>query len=594
MIAKGIYPYDYIDNYARLYETQLPPIEEFYSQLNNSHCDETDYKRAQHVWTHFKCQTMLDYHNLYLRSDVLLLADVFGAFKDVCYKIYGLDASYYYTSPGLSWDAFLKHSNEKSIVEGKGEFIIDLLTDMNMYEFVESSIRGGLSQISKRYAKANNKYMSSGYNEKIDDSYILYLDANNLYGYAMCEYLPKSGFKWNEETWKKESILQLNDEGSTGYLFDVDLEYPIELHDLHNGYALASENSTVKKEWLSDWQQKDYKTSNIGKLITTFFEKKNYGINYRLLKLFLQLGLKLTKVNRVLQYDQEPFMKSYIMKNTTERAKKDATDFEKDFFKLMNNSVYGKTMENVRNRINFKLVSSKEKAQGIRNTLLRFTIFNENLVGVHQCKQQVKLNKPIFIGQNVLDQSKYLMYDFHYNTMLKNFNRQNIDLLFTDTDSLCYHIKKEDPFKMMKEQAQLFDLSNYPKTHEMYDGINGKKVGKFKNESVNQITEFVGLRSKLYAYTTDKSVNVKDDDEHKKCKGVKRSVVHHDIKFQDYKTTLFENQKLTVKQNGFRSYKHQIYTETVSKVALSFNDDKVNINKDNIHCLTFGHFRIKA
>ena len=200
---------------------------------------------------------------------------------------------------------------------------------MNMYEFVESSIRGGLSQISKRYAKANNKYMSSGYNEKIDDSYILYLDANNLYGYAMCEYLPKSGFKWNEDTWSKESILQLNDEGSTGYLFDVDLEYPVELHDLHYGYALASENSTVKKEWLSDWQQKDYKTSNIGKLITTFFEKKNYGINYRLLKLFLQLGLKLTKVNRVLQYDQEPFMKSYIMKNTTERAKKDATDYKK-------------------------------------------------------------------------------------------------------------------------------------------------------------------------------------------------------------------------------------------------------------------------
>ena len=115
MIAKGIYPYDYIDNYSRLYETHLPPIEEFYSQLNNSHCDKIDYERAQHVWSHFNCQTMLDYHNLYLRSDVLLLADVFGAFKDVCYKIYGLDASYYYTSPGLSWDAFLKHSNEKYI-----------------------------------------------------------------------------------------------------------------------------------------------------------------------------------------------------------------------------------------------------------------------------------------------------------------------------------------------------------------------------------------------------------------------------------------------------------------------------------------------
>ena len=112
----------------------------------------------------------------------------------------------------------------------------------------------------------------------------------------------------------------------------------------------------------------------------------------------------------------------------------------------MNNSVYGKTMENVRNRINFKLVSSVEKAQGTRNTLIRWTRFNDDLVGMHLCKQQVKLNKPIFIGQNVLDQSKYLMYDFHYNTMLKNFDRENIDLLFTDTDSLCYNIKKQDPF----------------------------------------------------------------------------------------------------------------------------------------------------
>ena len=593
MISKGVYPYDYIDNYNRLHEEQLPPIEAFYSQLNNTYCKDEDYKVAQHVWTHFDCKTMLDYHNLYLRSDVLLLADVFGAFKDVCYKIYGLDASYYYTSPGLSWDAFLKHSNEKSIEDGKGEFIIELLTDMNMYLFVESSIRGGLSQISKRYAKANNKYMSSGYDASTMDSYILYLDANNLYGYAMCEYLPKSGFKWSERMdWTTESILQLDDKGEKGFLFDVDLEYPEELHDLHNGYALASENQKVKTEWLSEWQSKGYKESNIEKLITSFFEKKNYGINYRLLKLFLALGLKLKKVNRVLEFDQEPFMKSYIMKNTAERAKKDATAFEKDFFKLMNNSVYGKTMENVRNRINFKLVSSVEKAQGTRNTLIRWTRFNDDLVGMHLCKQQVKLNKPIFIGQNVLDQSKYLMYDFHYNTMLKNFDRENIDLLFTDTDSLCYNIKKQDPFKFMKEQSEQFDLSNYPKDHHMYDSSNGKVVGKFKNESTNQIMEFVGLRSKLYAFTTDKSVDKDDDDEHKKCKGVKRSVVKQDIRFSDYKRTVMENQIMRVKQNGFRSYKHQIFTETVSKVALSFNDDKIHIKADNIHCLTFGHKNI--
>jgi hypothetical protein len=273
------------------------------------------------------------------------------------------------------------------------------------------------------------------------------------------------------------------------------------------------------------------------------------------------------------------------MKNTNERTKA-TNDFEKDFYKLMNNSVYGKTMENVRNRINFRLISSEEQALAIRNTRVKFTIFNESLVGVHLCKQQVKLNKPIFIGQNVLDQSKFLMYDFHYNTMLKQFERNNIDLLFTDTDSLCYHIKNQDPFKMMKENINLFDTSNYAKEHILYDKTNNKVIGKFKNESTEQITEFVGLRSKLYAYKTD------DNEDHKKCKGVKRNVIANKIKFENYKHTLVSRQDFNIKQNTFRSYKHVIYTETIEKVALSSCDDKCYINNNNITTMTLGHYKI--
>ena len=208
MITKGIYPYDYISSYDNLNEIQLPRIEDFYSNLTNEECSLTDYTKAQIVYNKFSCKTLLDYHNIYLSSDVLLLADVFETFKNVCYKIYNLDVSYYYTSPGLSWDAFLKHTNEQYIKDGKGEFEIDLLTDMDMYLFVESGIRGGLSQISKRYAKANNKYMSDYKPSKDnkDDSYILYLDANNLYGYGMSAYLPKSDFKWNTKTWTNEKF----------------------------------------------------------------------------------------------------------------------------------------------------------------------------------------------------------------------------------------------------------------------------------------------------------------------------------------------------------------------------------------------------
>ena len=227
----------------------------------------------------------MDYHNIYLKSDVLLLSDVWNNFKKTCYKIYELDVSYYFTAPGLSWDAFLKTKNDES----NGKFFVELLTDIDMYQFYESGIRGGLSQISKRYAKANNKYMSN-YNKDLPDEYILYLDANNLYGFAMCEYLPKSDFKWNTDIWDSKKILAIPDNNKIGYTFEVDLHYPDKLHDLHNNYPLAPENLKIKKEWLNKWQQNDYIETNIEKLVTTFHDKLNYVINYKLLKLYLKLG----------------------------------------------------------------------------------------------------------------------------------------------------------------------------------------------------------------------------------------------------------------------------------------------------------------
>jgi hypothetical protein len=188
------------------------------------------------------------------------------------------------------------------------------------------------------------------------------------------------------------------------------------------------------------------------------------------LKLVLSLGVELLKVNKVLKYTQKPFMKEYIMKNTNLRTIS-KNEFEKDLYKFMNNSVYGKTMENVRNRINFRLISTEDQSLLVKN-MKRFTIFNEDLVGIHIQKTLVKLCKPIYLGQNILDNSKHLMYDFHYNFMLKKIERENIDLLFTDTDSLCYTIRKQDIFQIMKDNKGIFDLSNYPKDSDMYDGTN--------------------------------------------------------------------------------------------------------------------------
>ena len=465
---------------------------------------------------------------------------------------------------------------------------MELLTDIDKVLFYESGIRGGFSQISTRYAKANNKYMNN-YDKTTEDSYIIYLDANNLYGYSMIQYLPYAGFEWNEDKWNSKKIASLKDDADIGYTFSVDLSIPTDKHDYFNNYVPLPITQTIDKKDLNKWQQVNYKNSKVTKLVASFKDRKNYIVNYRLLKLALSLGFKLDKVNKVMQYKQKPFMRPYIEMNTQLRKQAGSDDFKKDFFKLMNNSVFGKSFEDVRSRINFKLISDERKVDNIKN-LKTFRIFDDGLVGVHLHKTKIKLDKPIYLGQTILDDSKVLMLDFHYNFILKKVDRNNMDLLMTDTDSLMYHIKKQDIFQIIKEDMEngkdsKFDLSNYPENHELYNNINKKVVAKFKIESIDQIIEFVGLRAKLYSYKTDSK-------ESKICKGVKKSVVQKILTLENYKEVLFNHNKISVNQRRIRSYIHQLYSEQCSKVALSGNDDKLYICDDNIKTYNFGHKNI--
>jgi hypothetical protein len=243
-------------------------------------------------------------------------------------------------------------------------------------------------------------------------------------------------------------------------------------------------------------------------------------------------------------------------------------------------------MENVRKRIDFRLIRTEEEALRVKN-LNRWTQFDESLIGLHIQKQKVILNKPIYLGQNILDDSKLLMADFHYNFMKKKIEHDNLKLLFTDTDSLCYHVKKQNIFEIIGNTKNLFDLSNYPKNHELYDPTNAKAIGKMKNESISQITEFIGLRSKLYSYKVDN-----DDDNHHRCKGVKRNVVDQ-FQISDYKKTLNDRKSKSVTQNVIRSHKHQLFSESLCKIALSAMDDKRFISDNNIDTWSFGHYKNK-
>ena len=349
---KGVYPYSYMDSFNRFDETELPPIKKFCNELNNTEISDSEYQHAREVWDAFKIKNLGEYHDLYLKTDVLLLADIFENFRETCLKYYGLDPAHYLTSPGLAWDVMLKMTKIE----------LDLITDIDQQLFIEKGLRGGISYIAHRYARANNKYLSD-YNPEIEDSYLTYQDANNLYGWDMIQKLPTSNFKWiNPEIVKLENYDENSDKG---IILEVDLEYPKELHDLHNEYPCAPEKMIITNDMLSDYARKikeehSVSSGKVPKLVTTLYDKEKYVLHYRNLQLYLSLGLKVKKIHRVLEFDQSSWLKEYIDFNT-EMRKNAKNSFEKDFFKLMNNSVFGKTMENVRKRTNIELVTDEKR-----------------------------------------------------------------------------------------------------------------------------------------------------------------------------------------------------------------------------------------
>ena len=580
LLRKGVYPYEYMDSWERFADTRLPPKASFYSKLTGEHISDEDYAHAQNVWGVFGCQNMGEYCDLYCRTDVLLLADVFETFRKTCMGRYSLDPAHYYTSPGLSWDALLK----KTGVE------LELLTDYDQHLFIEKGMRGGISMVSKRYARANNPLIE-GYDSSKPNTYILYLDANNLYGYAMSQPLPTGGFQWVDDCDRlTETITEHPADSYEGYILEVDLEYPEELHNVHNAYPLAPERMVVKKEWMSEYQHElldvGVASSEVEKLVPNLYNKNSYVLHYRNLQLYLSLGMKLTKVRRALRFQQSRWMEPYIRLNT-ELRKKATSGFEKDLFKLMNNSVFGKTMENLRERVDVKLVRASEDNRLRRliasPSYARANIFDNDLAAIQMHKSRLVLNRPIYVGVCVLDLSKHLMYDFYYNK-LKNQYGEHCQLLYTDTDSLLLEIQTEDVYKDMGASAGLYDTSDYPKDHPQYSEENKKVVGKMKDECAGRlIAEYVGLRPKMYSILEADGGNIK------KAKGVKKNVVKKNITHGQYKEALFGRKTYRHGMDVLRSEHHIIFGQHLNKISLSPFDSKRWIAKDGVETLAYGH-----
>ena len=431
------------------------------------------------------------------------------------------------------------------------------------------------------------------YKKDKPSKYIMYLDANNLYGWAMSQYLPTGGFKWLKQNKIDNLDLKKYDkENKKGIILEVDLEYPEKLHDLHNDYPLAPEKVKVTDNMLSNYCKKiadkyNISTGLVYKLIPTLSKKEKYVLHYRNLQLYIDLGLKLTKIHRVLEFDQSPWLKQYIDYNT-EKRKNAKNDFEKDFFKLMNNSVFGKTMENIRKRVDVRLVTDEKKLLKLTSkpTYVSSKIFNENLVAVHKIKETLTLNRPAYVGMCILDLSKTLMYDFHYKYIKEKYG-QKAKLLFTDTDSLTYEIEAKDVYKDFFKDKDKFDNSDYPEYSPFFYKENKKVIGKFKDEAAGiPIIEFVGLRSKMYSYIKDNQKGGKT------AKGIKKNVIKNNIIHDDYKETLFNNKQMYHKMKTIRSENHQLGSYELNKVSLSCFDDKRYIHNNGIDSYAYGHNNI--
>ena len=410
------------------------------------------------------------------------------------------------------------------------------------------------------------------YDENKASSYIQYLDANNLYGWAMPQKLPKNNYKWIEDTSRinEEFIKNYNENSNKGYILEVDVKYPKKLHDLHSDLPFLPKRMKIDK---------------CKKLVCNLHNKKKDIVHIKSLKQALNHGLKLKKIYRVIKFNQKAWLKPYIDMNT-ELRKLAKDDFEKDLFKLMNNSVFRKTMENIRKHRDIKLVTTDKKRNKLLSEPKYHTInyISENLSIIELNKTKVKMNKPIYLGLSILDISKILMYEFWYDYMKPKYN-DNVKLCYMDMDSFVMNIKTNDFSKdIANDVEKRFDTSNYEVNRPLLTGKNKKVIGLMKDELGGKIImEFVTLRPKTYSYLTD---DVKED---KKATGTKKCVMKRMIKFDDYKICLLKDEILLKSQQRFINKKHDVYTKDINKIALSNNDDKRIVSSDKITSYPYGY-----
>ena len=589
--TKGAYPYSYMDSYERFKETSLPEKEKFFNDLSEESIDDGVYNNALALYNGLGVRNLGQWHDMYVYCDTLLLATCFIKLRNVMFESFGLCITHYLSLPMFSLDACLKYSNE----------YVELIKDPSMYVFLENSVRGGLCTIGDlRAASANNNFCEDGRNDEKETSFLLDLDFNNLYGNGLSSLLPHSHFKWLEdkEITKinmnvNKHLKRLSNVGPYGQLLEVDVEYPEELHDYFNSFPPCPSKRTIKEKEISQMQVNLGKMLGLGSTpykvekMVACLKPKTIICHYRTLKYYASIGLKIKRVNRGIKFIQKAWMKDYISYNSKKRQET-SSPVEQNLRKFLNNSLFGKTIQNVRQRVNMILIQDEDrymryaKKPTLKQLMLLPSSTSSDLSLAVLSKNFITLNSPMPIGVTVLEEAKLCMYKFFYGFLKKNF--KNLSLMYSDTDSLIIKVYTKNAYAVMKKHMKnYFDMSGYKKGHPVwgkyYDPTNKKVPAYMKDELANSImTRFVGLKSKLYSFEyaeEDKSGKYSIVRETVKAKGIKRSAIKKHTRFEQYAKCIEDMARQTfVSFRSIRSFRHRLYTLMQKKRCLNAFDNK--------------------
>ena len=558
---KLAYPYENFNN-INDYKKPVDNLkkEDLFSKLKNDYPDNDEIKRTKEIIKLFNIKDGEELTRLYCKTDVILLADVFEKIVKVSTKDYKINPLYCVSLPGYTYQDALKYT----------DFKLQTLQDKDLIFLLQNNIRGGISSVmGDRYVKSD------------ENNTVLCVDATNLYGYSMSQLLPYDEMEmWHRHADKYlnwlDEILNTPDDSEIGYFLEVDLKYPDNIKQKTKYYPFCPEDKKIDpnkyNEYTNSIKSGNYTKSK--KLICDWTDKKKYLIHYRMLKFYVRHDMVVEKIHEIISFKQSKWLESFVSFNTQKRNKA-KNDFEKDFFKLLVNAVFGKFLENVRNRLNLELIK-KDNIKKIIDQQSKLTFSGiqksyENYDSYTFKKYEVVMDKAIYVGFAILELSKLHMYETYYDTLQPYFGQKILQLHYIDTDGMILSMKTENIIKDFKNLEDIFDFSNLDQNQELFSEKNKRDIGKFKIETPKNvvINEFVCLRSKAYSF------KCKDNDENKnKIKGISKSQSKH-IKFEKNYNCLFGGEYQRECNNFIlRSINHEVVLQEVKKPTLSFFVDK--------------------